>query len=114
MLKKLHPAQILPVGVFDPSANNILITEVVGVLQIVKGDHQPRADSWSTIVWAVRITEHLLHALPIDDVCQLDQRMIGIDDARELRAKQISLFTLVGVLFLVSSLKFAGNWWGMG
>ncbi len=96
MLKKLHPAQILPVGVFDPTGNNIVITEVVGVLQIVKGDHQPSANSWSTVVWAVRITEQLIHALPIDDVYQLDERMIGIDDVRELRAKQISLLTLVG------------------
>jgi hypothetical protein len=44
MLKELHAAYVLPIGILDPSGYHILITEIVGVLQVMKGYHHAGAD----------------------------------------------------------------------
>jgi Glucosamine-6-phosphate isomerases/6-phosphogluconolactonase len=53
ILEVLHPAQVLPVGIANPSFNHMRIAEVVGVLEIMQGKHQAGADAGPALTWAI-------------------------------------------------------------
>ena len=66
MLKELHAAQVLPVGIFDPTGQNVFIAEVVHVLEVMQGDHQASADGRATLIRAVGRAEQLVESIPVN------------------------------------------------
>ena len=68
MLEKLHATQVLPIGILHPSSDNLLITEVAGVFEVVQGNHQTRTYCWSTIIRAVGPAKDLFESLPFYDL----------------------------------------------
>jgi len=52
VLEVAHAAQILPVGVLEPAFADAFIAEIVGVFEVVQGDHEPRIDGGATVVVA--------------------------------------------------------------
>ena len=80
VLEELHAAQILIVRVFHPTGHHIFIAQVVGVLEIVQRDHQPRADGRAALVWTIGLAEGIVQSLPIDHQGHFDQWVGTIDD----------------------------------
>lgn len=52
VLKVAHAAQILPVGVLEPAFADAFIAEIVGVFEVVEGDHEPGIDGGAPVVVA--------------------------------------------------------------
>jgi hypothetical protein len=59
---------LLPVRVLDPSSENGLVTKVMGVLQVMQGDHQPRRDPGPACLAGVAHAKVLVEALPVDSL----------------------------------------------
>lgn len=89
VLKELHSAEGLLVGIFHPPLNEVFIAEVEGVLQVVKRNHQSCTDSGSPGVGTIGRAEKLIEPIPVNDIGQLDQPMAGIDDAAKLDTEQV-------------------------
>jgi hypothetical protein len=105
MLEHLHPAEVLPVGVLDPTGHHALIAEVVRVLQVVKRNHQSSADRWPTGVRAVTRSEGIVERCPVYCGRQLDQTVGWINDPFQFYSEQIPLS-----VFYRSSLGFHGRY----
>ncbi len=80
MLEKLHPAQILPVRILDPAGHHVRIAQVVGVLQIMQRDQQPRGMRGAAIVFAKQRAQALLQARPRHRVGQFHQPVSGVHE----------------------------------
>ena len=105
MLEELHSAEGLPVWILHPALNDVFVAEVVGVLQIVKSNHQSRTDSGSPGVGTIGRSEKLIEPIPVDDMGQFDQPMARVDDAAELNPEQIVLPIVVGRFLWFHALK---------
>jgi len=60
MLKVLHAAEVLPVGIFNPRGYNVFIAQIELVFQIVQGNHQTRRDTRRAMTGMVSIAQRLL------------------------------------------------------
>ena len=102
-------AEVLPVRVFDPAIEQRLVGFVEGVLQIMQADQQPSRLGRRADVRGVAVGERRLEAVPVDFVCQDEQRMIVVEQLSELRLKQIELTRFRSRFGLHADLKLQGN-----
>ena len=68
MLEELHPAEALPIRIFYSPLNDIFITKVKSVLQVVKGNLQASTDSRTAVVRTIRRAEQLIQVISVDHV----------------------------------------------
>ena len=78
----------LHVGVLNPLGTDLLIREALHVLEQVQAHHQAGRQSRSTDL-GVEGSERRVEAGPIDQACELHQRMPAVDDGVEPRPEQI-------------------------
>jgi hypothetical protein len=62
----LHPREVLPARVLHPTPEYGPVAEVVGVLEVVQGHHQPRGDPGPTRLSTVAHAKLLVEAAPVD------------------------------------------------
>jgi hypothetical protein len=55
-------------------------TEVVGVLQVVKGYHQTSADIWSAMVRTIGGPKNVVEVIPVNGIAQPYESMAYIND----------------------------------
>ncbi len=91
MGEKLHAAKKLPVGIFHPLCDDLVVTEVVLMFQKMKGDHEPGVDSWSSHDRGVSGLELLLECVPVELLGQFYQGMVEVDDGLEFGLKEVWL-----------------------
>jgi hypothetical protein len=78
----------LHVRVLDPLGTDLLIRESLHVLEQVQTHHEAGRQPGPTGL-GVEGSERLVEAGPIDQACELHQRMPDIDDGVEPRPRQI-------------------------
>jgi hypothetical protein len=78
----------LHVRVLNPLGADLLIREALHVLEQVQAHHEAGRQSRSTDL-GVEGSERRVEAGPIDQACELHQRMPGVDDGVEPRPGQI-------------------------
>jgi hypothetical protein len=78
----------LHVGVLNPLGTDLLIREALHVLEEVQAHHEAGRQSRSTDL-GVAGAERRVEAGPIDQACELHQRMPGVDEGVEPRPGQI-------------------------
>lgn len=79
VLEKLKAAEILPIGVLDPTFDRLLVGQIVHVLEVMQPDQQPRRLG-RTANRLVMLAKDLIERTPRHDCGQTDQRMIHVDD----------------------------------
>jgi hypothetical protein len=89
--EKLHTAKKLPVRLFHPLCDDFLVTEVVLVLQKMKGDHEAGVDARSTHDGGISGVQLSFKSVPIEFPGQFYQGVVEVDDGFELRLKKIRL-----------------------
>jgi len=82
-------AKVLPVRILKPSQNEFFVGEIEGVFEIFETDHQSGGQAGSTVVFAVERCVCFIEALPLDVVCELTKRMIGVDLIIELCLEEL-------------------------
>ena len=65
MLKKLHPAKMLPVGILHPLGQHDIVTKIIPILQIVQRHHQSRAHPGRPGARVVRLPQLLVEHGPV-------------------------------------------------
>lgn len=69
MLELLHVGEVLPVSGIKPRTDHTLGTQIVRVLVVVKGDHQPSRGRWPTHPGiGISVPETLIEARLVDFV----------------------------------------------
>ena len=91
MLKVPLAAEVLPVGILDPHGHHVLIAQIVLVLQIVQGHHQPSGDAWCAVRGMIGRSQSSFKRCPIDPLPQLNQRMFHVDQLLQINLKQLAL-----------------------
>src|SRR5277367_6310685 len=109
MLKMTHPAEVLPVRIFNPQANNVFIAQVMLILQIVKSHHQARRNARSTLTRMIGATQSLFERLPVDEKTETNQRMAHVDQLLQIYPKQIPLWLLRLAIGLHGFPQFSGH-----
>ena len=79
-----------------PVQHNVLVTQIVLVLQIVKRNHQPRRDARRALRGMIRRPQRFLKRCPVDAQPQTNLRMIEIDYLFQFRLEQLTL-RLIGL-----------------
>ena len=90
MLEEFEAAEKLPVRIFHPACDDLLIRQVVNVLEVVQADHQPGrfrrpADR------PVEPAKGFVKVRPGYQPGQSHQRVVRIDDHLQPLAEQIAL-----------------------
>jgi len=99
-LKINFTAEVLPIGILEPSSSEFFIGEVVGVFEIFESGHESGGQGGSAVVIAVERCEGFIEALPLDDVGELTEWMIEVDLLFELCLKELKVAGLIGSAFL--------------
>ena len=84
MLKELHAPQVLPVRILYPTAQNVFITEVVHVLEVMQGYHQAGADGRTTLIRTVGGAEQFVQPIPVNGPGKFHQGVTRINDLGKL------------------------------
>ena len=94
MLKVLHAAEVLPVGVFNPHCDHVLVAQVMLILQVMQRHHQPRREARRTLTGMIGAAQSLLKRRPIDAMTQTNQWMAHIDQLLQIYLEQLPLWLL--------------------
>jgi hypothetical protein len=89
MLQVVEAAEELPIGVFDPALNHLLIRQIEGVLEVAEPDHQPRRLAGSADALVIERPERGFEPLPIDQPREPDQLVFGVEQIAEASAEQV-------------------------
>ena len=90
-----------------------VLASIVRVFQIVKGNHQTGANSWTVIIGTICLTKNRIHPFPIHHFGKFYQTLTRVDHFDQFRPEQ---FLLVCSLccFLWSHLKICKLSFGIG
>ncbi len=96
MFEVAHARKVLPIRVFNPGQDHLFVTEIKGVLQVVQGNHQARADAGPAPVAVGRSDPKSpslgsVEPVPVDLISKPDHRVIGTDQAGEFNRLRIPL-----------------------
>jgi hypothetical protein len=81
-------AEVLPVGIFDPTSQHRLVRFVEGVLEVMQADHQADRPGRRAHIRAVTICERRLQLGPIDLVSRHYLLALRIEELIEVGLKQ--------------------------
>lgn len=91
-----HAREVLPIRVFNPGQDHLFVTEIKGVLQVVQGNHQARADAGPAPVAVGRSDPKSpslgsVEPVPVDLISKPDHWLIGTDQAGEFNRLRLPL-----------------------
>ena len=78
-MKILGSAKVLPVGTFTNAFDDILITEIVGVLEIEGPNDDPCSRRGTAPGLGEKCAEFLVKPIPVHHRCQLHERVGTVD-----------------------------------
>ena len=90
MLKKSLTAQILPIRILRPAVDHVILTETIEALQQGQTDHHPGCRCRTTIL-GIKRSKRLVQTVPINSVCEFDQRIGRITNHVQANMKQFAL-----------------------
>src|SRR5436190_19420680 len=91
VLKEFVAAEVLPIRILDPLLNHRLVALVVGVLEIMQPDQQPRRHARTPNLFRIERAELAFEVAPVDLPCESEQGMLRIELLIESRLKQVVL-----------------------
>jgi len=94
---KIHfTAEVLPIGILEPSHHELFVGEIECVFEIFESDHESSGQTGRTVVFAIEAFVCFIEAFPLDCVGELDELMIQIDLVIESCLKELDWRAVVG------------------
>ena len=108
VLEEAASAEILPIGIFNPTLEEDFVGEVKGVLEVLKTGHEAHRHGRGALVFVERRTEFAFKTLPVDFASEFNQGMRRIDKGIEPNVEEGLLLAVLGRLFRLHLQGFRG------
>ena len=91
MLEMALAAEGLKVRVLHPSRAGLLVRQALHVLEQMQPSHQPCRQAPATLVLLIIHAKRIIKTIPVNQRCQLDQLVFGIEDCPQRASEKIAI-----------------------
>jgi hypothetical protein len=96
MLEILLAAEVLPVRIFHPPHNDLVIRKRIHVFEVLQSDHLASRFGWTAIVWAIQFAKGDVEAVPVDQISELVELVPLIEHVVQTVAEQVGGRRFIG------------------